>query len=429
MTPFTHSRWKPAAIALGCALMLAACGSGSSDMEDDDDHAPHTHVQTAGRLVVQQGNEARVHVIELDSSAVLHSYTVDHAPTAIYASPGHRYALLVQRPQDAVQILDGGIWQEQHGNHAHDHKQPPALLGARLSGVRPTHYEAFGGQAALFFDGNKDSAAPASVTLLSDASLAKGASGMALATQTLGTYMHGTAEPRGDYLLTTWRDPATTSTLPSQVELHHRHDDHFHFEQRFTPPCPGLHGSYSNATYSAFGCTDGVLLIEQRGSQFSSKKIPNAAELGASRIGTLMGHADWGQFIGIAGHKFFAIDPVAGNMREIAWAPAGVERVTQAVDAQGRNLLVLDKTGTLHILSLADWSKRAEIRNVIANMPTAAPWPALAVSRAAGKAWLSDPNGKQLHAIDLSTARVASTVALTFSPTRMTWLGMPAHKH
>lgn len=435
----TGTRLKSSALSLACVLALAACGGSSSDLqqpepsnppEDHEEDHDHDHIDTAGRLAVLEPGSAQVHVVELDEGKVLQSHTLDHEASAIYASPGQRYAVLFQRTQNQVQFVDGGIWLEDHGDHVHDYKEAPRLLDARLAGVLPTHYETHDDLAAVFFDGNAGTGDKAAIALLSDASIGSGQAGLALASQELDTPMHGTAEPRGDYLLTTWRAADASGTLPSQVELYHRHGDHYHFEQRFEQQCPGLHGSYSNAGYTVFGCTDGVLVVRQDGDTFTAGKIANPAGLGEGvRIGTITGNGHYDKFVGIAspGH-LFEIDPAAGSITRINWAE-GRTRRAHALDAEGENLLVLDDTGSLHILDVAGWNKRAEITGAIGNMPQAAPFPAIAVSGAEGKAWLSDPLGQRLHAIDLGDARVEGGIALNFSPGGLVWLGMPEHDH
>ncbi|MDO4706207.1 MAG: hypothetical protein Q4A98_08405 [Comamonadaceae bacterium] len=425
----TSAVWKWSALALACSAILAGCGGGGSDVDDDHDHS-HIHIDTKGRLVVLEAGSPQVHVVDLDRKSVMQSYTADHVPSAVYASPGQRYALLMQRAQNQVQVVDGGIWQEDHGNHMHDYMQPPALLGTRLAGVRPTHYDSHAGQAAIFFDGNQETGEKAAVAVISDASLGKGQAGATLARQGLDAPMHGTAQPRGDYLLTTWRAADAQSTLPSQVELYHRHDDHYHVEKRFDAQCPGLHGSYSNAQYSAFGCSDGVLVVQQNGDQFTARKIANPADMGEkTRIGALLGHAQYGKFVGIAGaENLFEVDPAAGTITRIQWAE-GRKRRAHAIDAEGKNLLILDDQGTLHILSVGSWRKRAQLPGVIANMPTKAPYPAFAISAADDDAWLSDPLGKRLLSIDIDDAKIEGSIPVNFTPTGMTWLGLRKHTH
>lgn len=422
-------RWKCSALAWGCALMLAACGGSSSDVvvdeHQDDEQHEHTHIDTAGRLLVLQADSAQVHVVDLDHSSVMQSYTLDQPASAVYASPGQRYAVLLQRAHNQVQFVDGGLWQEDHGDHLHDYMQAPALLTMRVAGVQPTHYEGHEGLAAVFFDGRADAGEPASVALLSDAGIG---AGQVLASHTLEVPMHGTAEPRGDYLLTTWRAADAATTLPSHVELYRRQGAQYQWQMRFDLECPNLHGSYSNARYTVFGCSDGVLVVQQDGDSFTARKIANLPDMGTARIGTVIGHKGTGALVGIAspGH-FFSIDPAAGTMQRIEWAQ-GRTRRAHAIDGEGNNLLVLDDVGTLHILDLQTGSKRAEIA-AIATMPSAAPFPAFATSQAAGKAWLSDPQGQRLVVIDTDGARLEGEIALNFNPTGLAWLGLPAHAH
>ncbi|WP_019561705.1 hypothetical protein [Caldimonas manganoxidans] len=63
----------------------------------------------------------------------------------------------------------------------------------------------------------------------------------------------------------------------------------------------------------------------------------------------------------------------------------------------------------------------------IASMPTAAPFPAIAVNRAANRAYLSDPNGARIVVVDLDTATLATPIALNFNPTLLTWVGIERH--
>lgn len=231
--------------------------------------------------------------------------------------------LAFQRINDRVSFVDGGLYQEDHGDHLHDYAIAPSLLSYSLSGVRPTHFESHDGQSALFFDGLAAPYATASVALLSDASIAANRREASLE---LPRNMHGTAEPRGDYLLATYRAAeATDTTLPSQVELYQRNGDSYSFIERFDEPCARLHGSYSSHDFSLFGCSDGVLVVEQDGD------------------------SEQDRFVGIAGDRLFAIDPAAATISEIDWRD-GVEvtRIVHGYSPHGEHLLLLDSSGQPH---------------------------------------------------------------------------------
>lgn len=147
---------RPWALALLVSALLAACGGGVDEPAKGDDHGS-VSIATAGRLAVAElgSKTLRLHDLDGTSAAVEASYTLDNEPSAIYASPRGRYALAVQRLQDQVQIVDGGIWQEDHGDHLHDYKQASRALAWKITGPRPTHYDVQAGkQAAFFMDGN-----------------------------------------------------------------------------------------------------------------------------------------------------------------------------------------------------------------------------------------------------------------------------------
>lgn len=427
MNAFPSAPRRLAALLL--LSLLAACnsetqqGKPSADAGHDDDHAS----STLGRLAISEAGATALRVYDLDKQAVAQSFTLAYAPSALYASPDRRYALAIQRTQDAVQIVDGGVWQEDHGDHLHDYAEAPRLLSYQINGVRPTHYETHDRLAALFMDGLVSSNSPAGVVTLSDASVA---ASRPEATLTLDKPMHGTAEPRGEYLLTTYRAPDNTDTLPSQVELYRRQGSSYQFVQRFDPPCPGLHGSYSNAHYSAFGCSDGVLLIHQDGANFTASKLANPADIGTGvRIGTITGHHEQARFVGIAspGH-LFEIDPDKATITRINWATGRMQRGV-AFDRHGKQLLVLDDQGSVHVLdSAAAWAKRSSL-SVIASMPTASPFPSLAVSQSDDLAYLADPAGRQIAVIDIAQASLRAPLPLNFSPMGLTWLGIAHHDH
>jgi hypothetical protein len=113
--------------------------------EDEHDHG----AETAGRLVFTHadGSNSRVYVHDLESRSTLADFALVHPATAVHSSPEHRYAVIVQRDNDQVEFLDGGVYR--HDDHVDE--GDPAMLPFTLSGVRPTHYRHHGEQADLFF--------------------------------------------------------------------------------------------------------------------------------------------------------------------------------------------------------------------------------------------------------------------------------------
>lgn len=238
-----------AAIDLDFAVSKAGIAWTGIAAEHDHDHgAGSGHGDHPGRLIIASNSaNSHAYVYDLETAALLtDNFPLDYEPSALYASPGHRYAVIPQQPATAghqVQFLDSGI----HGHDDHVHEDTPTLLGYKLYGSTPAHYRSVDGQAAMFFD----SGSGPRFVLFSDASLAAGG---VIASENILAAHHGIAEPRGEVVLASKPDR-------SGILLYHLHDDHFHEEGSVEETCTGLHGGGSNAGWSAFGCQEGVLLV------------------------------------------------------------------------------------------------------------------------------------------------------------------------
>jgi len=412
---------------IAAGVLVASCGdSGPTQTNNDADEA--VRIESKGRLAITEVNEPGVHVIDLDDGAMLAKVATDFPPSALYASPSRRYALAIQRSQDLVQFVDGGLWQEDHVEHLHDYEQAPSLTDTRLAGVRPTHYEVAEGKAALFMDGNADTGETAAVVILDDDDIEKGALETTLA---LPMQMHGTAEPRGNYLLSTWRAPSDTSTLPEQVELYRQDGASFEFLERFELNCPSLHGSYSNEDHSVFGCADGVLVVSQVGDAFSATKINNPPDMPEDlRIGTLLGSHDLPVFIGLAGTSgVYEINPQAGTMTPIEWVPDRL-RIAQAFDHEAHHFLLLDDLGMLHVFDAkAGWAIKGALQVSSAVVPDG-PRPSLEAHPSEDLAYVSDPEAKQITVVNTEALAVSEQIPVSFIPANVRWLGISgSHDH
>lgn len=406
---------------MATALVLSACGGGGSDPEDDHEH---THIDTAGRLALSESGQPRLHVFDLDKGAVERTHTLDNPASAVYTSPGQRYAVVLQNAGGLVQYVDGGLWQEDHGNHAHDYQQASSLRPWKLAGVRPSHFNAEAGtQGVLFFDG----LAPtnANFQLVTDASIA---SGTAVAGTSLSAALHGLAIPRGSSVLAA--HPDAVSGLPTQLGVHVRNGSGYTFSGTLPTLCDGMHGGAAAGDHTAVGCNDGVLLVRHAGAALTDSKVATA-----SRVSTVASHpALPGQFIGFSNSgtpsttRFHAIDGAAGTATEITPAswPAGTLRRAHGFDRSGQRFFVLDSMGALHMWThgASGWVTAPPVAGVIASMPTAAPFPALATSAAVDEIYLTDPQAQQLVTLDSTTLAIKSRRSLGFVPAHATWVGI-----
>lgn len=426
-------------LSIAAAALMAACGGGS-----DDDHAHEdTFLDTAGRLAITQhdARDVRVHDLDSPAAAVQATYTMDHVPSQIYTSPQSRYAVVVQRLNDQVQFIDGGIWQEDHGSHEHDYKQGSRLMSWKLTGSRPTHYDVQAGkQAAFFMDGNA-SATPAQnagVRVFDDAGIAR-ASNQLLASLDLNLPIHGIGEPVDNKLLTVSRADDAPDTLPTHLELYLRNGTGFNYARQIPTRCNGMHGSFSSGNHTATGCLDGMLLVRH----ITATDVDNGQKLLTPvRIGTIAGHPKLpDRFFGIGNQgsnaappvttRFFAVDATGNAARVNEVVPQGWEagrvRRAHAFDRSGQRFYILDNEGALTVMQhQADsgWTTAARIPAFVPNMPTAAPWPVIVANGAKDEIYMTDPLASQLIVASAVNGTVAARHALNYVPSGAAWVGI-----
>lgn len=413
-------------------VTLTACGDATTNIVEKEPivvDKPDVPVVTAGkgRLLVTDKNSWTVAVYDLDKAELLSELQLVNPAEYAYASPAQRYAVLVQRGKDLVQFVDGGLYQEDHGDHLHPYAQAPQLMKFRLTGVRPTHVQGNATQLAIFNDGNSATGAAASVEVVTEQDIEKDST--TLPRLSYSTHQHGAAQPRGEYLLSTIRDAATASTLPDTVGFYKINGSSIELSRALSTKCPALHGSAQNKDYVAFGCTDGVLWIAQNGATLTEGKIVNTADItGTARIGTVEGHPKAQHFVGMAGTLLFAIDPVSKTMQKIDWQPAAGSSIAgYGFNHDGKQFVLLDNKGTLTVLDYTGSSfVLAGQVNVVADvsaMPTGSTLQ-LAISGGDARAYVLNPIAKQVAVVDLTKRQVQSALQSSFVPHRLVWLGI-----
>lgn len=411
-------------------LLLAACGDDKSDSNGSDRHAhdhDHDPVETLGRLATYDSDASAVKIIDLDDGSLLGEFPLTGVAPSLYASPGLRYAVVIQRNDNLVSFIDGGLYQEDHGDHLHDYAESPALMGLTLSGVRPTHYSPVEDYAVVFHDGGNGSVS--SVDVISDSAIAAGALEGSLS---LENAMHGVAKRIGDKLFVSYRDPSITdTTLPAEVERYQWNGSGYDFEERYSVQCPLLHGAGHSERHLVFGCGDGVLVVDLADSTFAASKLGNPDGLAeGARIGTVLGHHAWNQVVGIAGTQLFTIEPDVAEPYQALTLPGAAVRLSQGFVPTTGLFWVMADDGALHLFDpAAHWNRVAAI-TVTGAIGASDPRPVVTASGADARLFVLLPASDEVVEVDLDTRSIAHTRALGFNATTLAWLGIPGeHDH
>lgn len=416
------SRLRPMAtsLLLVSAAMLTACG-GSSGSGDEREH---TDIDTAGRLALFDTDASQLKVLDLDNSEVLASMAMDGEAPSLYASPGNRYAVAIQRGDDLVSFVDGGLYTEDHGDHMHDYAETPSMLSLTLNDHKPTHYSSGEAEGVVFFDGGE--AASSKVTVFSDATLGSGAT---VASLPLDNNMHGVAKMIDGHLFVTYRDSSITdTTLPAAVERYHLDGSSFEFEERYSQACPRLHGAAANAHSLGFGCSDGVLAIDLHEAGYPATKLENPEGLAeGSRIGTLVANHDVEELVGVAGDRLFAIHPESPTevYHELELGD-GVGPLAQGFTTHGEVFYVLGGDGGLRLFNPAhDW----ELITIAELMDAPGDEDTLSVTTSAAQERLFVLHNQSVIEVDATDGDIVRTIDLGFTASAIAWLGLADEGH
>ncbi|MGD8176406.1 hypothetical protein [Marinimicrobium sp. ARAG 43.8] len=427
----TWNRMNPLAIGLSAflALGLTACGGSSTNIVErepvEDPGHDHSHgevPETKGRLVVNAFGEGELVVYSLDDGEELNHFELAAPASALYPSPGDRFAVAIQRNEDQVNAVDAGLIRESHGDHWDYSTTSPAFMDFTAPGSRPTHYTLGDGRAVIFYDGNSGSGELARVGVFTEADLADNGAGRWL---DLDSQHHGAAQHFDGSLFVT-RKTDDSASLPDQVAQYHWHESVYEEEVVFDTLCPSLHGSAQWDEGVAFGCADGVLLIHAHGDHFHELKLDNPAGING-RIGSLYAHEASEQMVGVASGELYLVDAHEETITALNWqGDATRSAIAYAFDGEGEHFLILDDDGGLTRLEVADgWAPLERVSVVTSDLVGLDEGLnlAMAVSKAGPLVYVTDPVANTVMEVNLESGEVSEALALDVTPAGIVWAG------
>jgi hypothetical protein len=368
-------------------------------------HGEHGHAEEHGeglfrRLAVADAKEAVVRILD-EEGRELGRFTVP-SPARLYPLPGGQYALAVHREAGAVSFLFGGFRLEDHGDHQDVKEENPYVAATLRTGPKPTHNFAHGDFLAVFHDGD------GTVALFDLRRL--GLDFTPRLTATGGTD-HGAPVVWGNALLVGLMEAGRVEvyTLEGRRAL------------ILPEACPRLHGAAVLEDVAAFGCADGVLLVERRGQGFVGRKVANPpGSPQGVRVGTLAAHPKAGVFVGNFGQGLAFLKPGEGGM-ETPSLPARPLRF--AFDLEGRSLYVLTADGRFHKVDPVG----RQVVGTLEAIPPTDTAPGLALGH--GVAYLADPGRGEVVRVDLEEWEVAARLKVGGAPLFLALFEVEGMKH
>ena len=414
------------------------------DEHGEDDHMAHEHgehVELTGRLLVGDANSDHVFVLDLMTEEF--SELDLHLPgpvSALYASPHHRFGYAIYRGDEgdhAVHTIDGGVYLVPHGDHEDLVVVPASMVGLTVNEELPIHFTNGGDWSAIFHD------ASGLVALLNEHEIEEEGDAYEIPYLDAGP-QHGAAVPlENDLFAVTVANPDPDDSLPIGVEVRNLDDEVVWDGSR--EACPGMHGEAHNHHGSAYGCNDGVLILEPHGDHFDYWLVENGEGMpDGGRVGALWGHHDAENFFGWAvsvtasGFEdagMWLIEPDHQHMVQVLSPSEGKNTVTGAYGSHGKVFYALTYDGMLNAIDATDGDIIGEAQLTEPLDPGAGFDGAPSLIIVGETLFISDRAHQHIVAFDLDHMEVVEEWELDITPTTLAFVGIvsgddhPEHGH
>ena len=387
-------------------------------MEHDDDHG----AELAGRLLIGDGETGALSVIDLETGHV-HQNEFDLGSRAgrIYPTNSGRFAVAVSSDANAVNIVDGGVYLEEHGDHFDLIERDVSLLGIDLTGDRPVHMYVGGEWATVYYDGSGDFA------LINEHELeAEGASYVPV-TMNAGA-QHGAVIPLEDDLFAVslqhpdYAQNPEEYRLPIGAEIWDLQGNSLHRAEG----CPDLHGDAGNGHIAVFGCTGGVLMVEADHGHYEDAFI--SAPPGSPddfRLTSVWGYHGLDHFFALGSAVgLYVVEPEAGEMEQLIPASEDLRPIQVALSHDGELLVVIMSDGEVRLYEAHDLDLLASSSDVLGDDIDPSFWARPHVATAPGRIFITDSAAGEVLALDAHDLEEVGHWEIEGKPTKIAFVGI-----
>ncbi|WP_205687337.1 zinc metallochaperone AztD [Cellulomonas endophytica] len=423
--PVTRPRRPLAAAAALPLVLLAACGTSeaggsasasASATTEDGESTPSGATEAAAsspRLAISY--DGGVQVVDGTTLEVLADERLEGFVRLNPAGDGRH---LLVTAQGGWHVLDGGAWEETHGDHSHFYTAEPGLTGTVFPAEEPAHVVTHAGRTVLFDDGTGD------VTSFSSAEIED--EDRELRTYTTPAVHHGVAVELSDGRMVVSEG---TEEGRTGIRVLDEDDQEIAADDR----CPDVHGETVAAEETVvIGCTDGVLVY--RDGTITKVQSPDVY----GRIGNQFGTEDSPVVLGDYKADPDAEIDLTTRVSLIDTRTATLRLVDLPSSYWYRSLgrgengegVVLGTDGSLHVID-------TEAGTVARSVPVIDAWevsenwqdPQPQVFTLEGTAYITDPAGRAIHAVDIETGEIWASADLDVVPNELSGVTGEADEH
>ena len=415
---------ESAVVALGESVnpleFSGADPHGHQDEHDEDGQMSMHDEMIMGRLLVGDGEEGSLSVIDLESGEVSQSrYDLGSRAGRIYSSTNGRYAFAVSSDANTAHLFDGGIFMEPHGDHFDLVEEDILKLPLDLSGDRPVHLYVGGEWATIFYDGSGD------VVFLNEHELAEQGDAYAPVRMNVGP-QHGAALPlEGDLFATTIKHPEypgnPDARLPIGAEIRDLDGHVLHSAEG----CDSLHGDASNGHMAVFGCAGGVLVLEAHDGEYSDVFIAPDGAADDFRLTSVWGYPGLNHFFALGSAVgLYIVEPEDEAMELMIPATESLRPIQVHLGHGGESLFVVMSDGELRLYDAHDGSLQASRSSFLTSPVDAGFWARPHIATAPGAVFITDSVGGKVLQLDLHDLEEIEHWDVEGAPTKIAFVGI-----
>ena len=393
-------------------------GDHHDAMEHGDEHA----AELAGRLLVGDGETGDLSVIDLETDHV-HQNEFDLGSRAgrIYPTQSGRFAVAVSSDANAVNILDGGIYLQEHGDHFDLIERDTSLLGIDLMGDRPVHMYVGGEWATVYYDGSGD------FVLINEHELEEQGTAYQPIRMNAGA-QHGAVIPLEDDLFAVslqhpdYAQDPQEYRLPIGAEIWDLDGNVLHSAEG----CPDLHGDAGNGHMAVFGCTGGALMVEAHDGHYHDAFI--AAPDGSPddfRLTSVWGYHGLDHFFALGSAVgLYVVEPEEGEMDQLIAATDDLRPIQVALSHDGELLLVVMSDGELRMYEAHDLDLLASTSDALNGEIDPGFWARPHIATAPGHIFVTNSGEGEVIALDAHDLEEVGHWEVSGTPTKIAFVGI-----
>ena len=396
---------------------------GHDDHADEHDEHEDGHGEAMiGRLLIGDGEEGNLSVIDLESGEVDQDhFDLGSRAGRIYATESGRFAVAVSSDANTAHLFDGGIYMEPHGDHFDLVEGDIRKLSLDLSGDRPSHLYVAGEWAAIFYDGSGD------VVLLNEHELEEMGDSYVPVEMNAGPQHGGTVPLAHDLFATTTQHPdfATNPAeyrLPIGADIRDLDGNILYSAEG----CEGLHGDAGNGHMAAFGCVGGVLVVEADHGEYSHVFV--SAPEGSPddfRLTSVWGYHDLHHFFALGSAVgLYIVEPEEGEMEQFIPSTDALSPIQVAFGHGGETLFVVMSDGELRMYDAHDLDLLASNSDFLATPVETGFWGRPHLTTAGDAVFITDSVGGEVLQLDGHDLEVVAHWDVDGAPTKIAYVGI-----